>query len=204
MAVYKNHNFFDMLEKGAGFALKAAKSLRELFNRIMPEEQAAAVKMAKQDADKHMHMIRDYLGEAFITPIDRDDIYRIAKETDKITESIDSAAGMLRMMNVTYTGVSMKIAADYIVKACEKLAELMPEIKNHKKKNKICGRAAEINEIKEAGSKCCEDAVRDLFMRERDPIELIKMKEIYGGLKDVLLNCENAADCVQAIIITKT
>lgn len=204
MAACKNHNFFNLLDICAGFALRAAKMLEEMTVGITPEEQAAAMKKLRRDSDSHLQTILNSLESAFITPIDRDDIYKIAKETDDITGSICTAADKLWMMNITRITAPMKTMAVYIVDACGKFALLMAEIKDYKKKNKTGGKAAEIDEIKRMGDKCYKGAVRELFMKERDPIELIKRKEIYEGLKEILCRCGSAADCVRAILATKT
>lgn len=205
MAVGKNLDYFDMFVKGVGFALTSAKILKEMIDsEKVSEEQITAIKKIEQDADNHMHMICDYLNVAFITPIDRDDIYRIAKETDDITDSIDSVASKLWMMNVTRVTPPMKTMADYVVNACEKLVDLMSEVKNHKKKNRLSEDTVEINRIEEMGDRCYKEAMRELFINEKDPIELVKAKEIYKELEDALDDCEDVADCVQAIIITKT
>jgi uncharacterized protein Yka (UPF0111/DUF47 family) len=205
MAPYKNPNYFDLLEKGAGLALTAANMLKEMIcSGIVSEELIAAVKKVEQDADSHMRLICGYLSTAFITPIDRDDIYRIAKKTDDITDSIDSASSRMWMMNATRITPAMKTMADYIVKACEKHARLLSELRNFKKKNRINEKTAGIRQIGEMSNECCKDAVRELFIKERDPIGLLKIKEVYGGLTEVLESCQDAADCIQAIIMTKT
>lgn len=204
MAVYKDQKIFDMLTEGAGFALRAAKLFFEMTGGITPEEQSAAVKRAAQHAGRHIRTLCCYLEAAFITPIDRDDVYKIAKKTDDITAAIVLAADKLWMMNITRINAHIKAMAGYIIDACEKLTELMPEIKNYKKKNKTGEKAEEIREIKRMGARRYKGAVRDLFIKERDPIELIKMKEIYERLMEILNSCESAADCVQAILATKT
>jgi uncharacterized protein Yka (UPF0111/DUF47 family) len=80
----------------------------------------------------------------------------------------------------------------------------MSEIKNHKKSNKLNDYAIEINNIEEQGDRCYKDAMKELFDKEKDPVRIIKMKEIYKELEDTLDNCEDVADCVEGIIITKT
>lgn len=204
MAAFKKPDYFDMLAKGAGFALKAAKKFRELTCGLVSSEHIAAIEKVERDADRHMRLMSSYLYAAFITPIDRDDIYEIAKKVDDITGSIDAITNKLWMVNITRVNPQMKTMAEYIVNACEKVAELMLEMKNYKKKNSIGKKAEEINEINKAGNKCYRAAVRELFMKERDPIYLIKTKEIYEGLKDVIDTCGSAADCVHTILITKT
>jgi uncharacterized protein Yka (UPF0111/DUF47 family) len=201
----KNLDYFDMFVKGVGYSLNAAKLLKELLEgEKLLEAKIADIKKIEQDADNHMHMICDSLNVAFITPIDRDDIYRIASETDDITDSIDSVATKLWMMRVSHVTPAMKLMAEYVVNACEKLVGLMSEVKNHKKNNKLNEYTVEINRIEEMGDKCYKDAMRELFGTERDPVELIKTKEIYKEIEDALDNCEDVADCVQSIIITKT
>jgi uncharacterized protein Yka (UPF0111/DUF47 family) len=194
-----------MFVKGVSYALTSAKMLKELIDSgEVTEEKIAAIKKVESDADTHMHMVCAQLNVAFITPIDRDDIYKIAKETDDITDSIDSIAGNLWMMDVKRITPPMKAMAGYVVTACEKLVELMSEIKNHKKKNKLNEDTVEINRIEELGDRCYKDAIRDLFQNVKDPIELIKTKQVYEELEAALDDCEDVADCVQSIIITKT
>jgi len=201
----KDMNYFDMFVKGVQFSLDAAILLKDLLdNDGVTEEKIQAIKKIEQDADCHSHEVYYNLNVAFITPIDREDIYRIIKETDDITDSIEAVSNKLWMMNVNTITPPMRQMGDYIVKACESLVNLMSEIKNHKKTNKLNEYNIEINNIEELGDKCYKDAMKELFDKEKDPINLIKMKEIYKELEDTLDNCEDVADCVEAIIITKT
>lgn len=204
MAAYKDQKYFNLLEKGAGYALKAARFFKQMTEGTAAGEQAAAIKDVKEEGDNLIHIMLGYLQAAFITPIDRDDIYKIAKKTGCITGNIDTAADKMWIMNVRRSNAHIKAMADNIVNACEELAILMSELKNFKRKNKIGEKAAKISGIKKAGDKRCSDAIRELFISERDPIELLKMKEIYEGLKSVINSCEEAADCVQTILATRT
>ena len=144
------------------------------------------------------------LNVAFITPIDRDDIYRIAKETDDITDSIERVANDMWVMHVDHITADMRLMGQYVVNACEKLVQLMSEIKNHKKSNKLYEYTVEINHIEEQGDKCYKNAIWELFEKEKDPIALIKAQSVYKSLEDALDDCEDVADCVESIIITKT
>ncbi len=198
-------NYFDSFVKGTEYALYGAQRLQALFaEEQITEDKITEIKKIEQDADTHVHTICCELNVAFITPIDRDDIYRIVKETDDITDSIDSVASKLWMMNVTRVTPPMRQMSEYVTNACEMLVKLMSEIKNHKKSNKLSEYVIEINRIEEMGDKCYKEAIRELFAKEKDPIELIKLKEIYRELEAALDNCEDVADCVEGIIITKT
>ncbi len=206
MAILKKEmNYFDMFVKGVTYSLNAAKILKSVLdNGGLTEEDAIKIKSIEHEADIHMHDVCSHLNVAFITPIDREDIYRIVKETDDITDSIESVSNGIWMMNVEKVNAPMKKMGEYIVNACEMLVELMSEVKNHKKSNKLNDYVIEINRIEELGDKCFKEAMKELFHTEKDPIKIIKMKEIYKELEDTLDNCEDVADCVESIIITKT
>ena len=201
----KDLNYYDMFEQGVAYCLKAAKALQKLLdgNRLV-EEEFAAIKKTEQDADSHMHALCEHLNVAFITPIDRDDIYQIAKETDDIIDSIDSVAANLWMMNVTEVTPPMRTMAGLIVKACEELAELMSELHRGKKSNRVYELVIDINHIEEVGDRCYKEALRDLFMNEKDPIQLMKLHKVYDELETALDDCEDVANCVESILITKT
>lgn len=201
----KEMNYYDMFVEGIDFAVSSAKMLKNLLEDYeLNEEKFAAIKKIEQDADTHMHMLCQQLNVAFITPIDRDDIYRIAKETDDIVDSIDSVANNLWMMHVTNITPPMKAMAELVVNACEALALLMSELKRGKKSSRLHELIIEINHIEEMGDRCYKDAIRALFENEKDPIELIRRNKIYSKLETALDDCEDVANCVESIIITKT
>jgi uncharacterized protein Yka (UPF0111/DUF47 family) len=206
MAVLKKDtNYFDIFVKGVQYSLDAAILLKDILdNDNLTEEKIAAIKKIEQEADCHAHDVYKALNVAFITPIDREDIYKIIKETDDVTDNIEAVSNKMWMMSIKKATPAMQTMGEYIVKACEALVKLMSEIKNHKRQNKLKEYNIEINQIEEAGDKVYKEAMKELFDKEKDPIALIKMKEIYKELEDTLDDCEDVADIVEAIIITKT
>jgi len=205
VALKKEMDYFKMFVKGTEYCLKAARRLEQMFKEgRFTEEGMTEIKRVEQEADNHMHLLIEHLNHAFITPIDRDDIYRIARETDDIADSIESVSNKMWMMHVTKVTPAMLQMAGYVVTACEMLVQVMSEIKNHKKHNKLSEYVVEINHVEELGDRCYKDAMYELFATEKDPVELMKMKEILGELEEALDDCEDVADVVEGIIITKT
>jgi len=107
-------------------------------------------------------------------------------------------------MRVTNITEPMKEMARLGVDACNKLLDLMSELKGGKRNSKLYELVVEVNRIEEMGDRCYKDAVRDLFTNEKDPIELIKKHKIYDELENALDDCEDVANLVEGIIITKT
>jgi hypothetical protein len=205
VALKKDTDYLEMLVKGTGYGLKAARLLEKMMSDgCLTEGRAAEIKRVAQEADNHMHVLMEHLHTAFITPIDRDDIFRIARETDHITDSVDSISSIIWMMRVTRVTQPMRRMAQYVVTACELLVKAVSEIQNFKKNNKLREYVVEINHVGEMGGKCYKEAMRELFTVEKDPIELIKMKEIYREMEGALNGCGDVAGVVEGIIITKT
>ncbi len=205
MALKRDMDYFEMFVKGTEYGLRAARLLEKMLcDGCVTEERIGEIKKVEQEADNHLHELIEQLNNAFITPIDRDDIFKIAKETDDIADSIDSVANKMWMMHVTRVTPPMMQMAKYVVDACEMLVKVMSEIKHHKKNNKISEYVVQINHVEELGDKCYKEAMYELFACEKDPIELVKMKEIYRELEAALDDCEDVADIVEGIIITKT
>ena len=152
-----------------------------------------------------MHRCLKLVEEAFITPIDRSDIVEIIKEIENITDSIDSIANHTYMMCVNKVNEAAKDLMSYVVDACIKLEELMKNLKNFKKEfKKINDLIIEINNIEEAGDKTYLTAMRSLFEFETDAKKIIVWKLLYDQLEGALDKCEDVADIVQKIIISKT
>jgi uncharacterized protein Yka (UPF0111/DUF47 family) len=143
--------------------------------------------------------------EAFITPIDRSDIVEIIKEIENITDSIDSIANHTYMMCVNKVNDAARELMGLVVDACVKLEELMKVLKNFKKEfKKINDLIIEINNIEEAGDKTYLTATRSLFEFETDTKKILVWKLLYDQLESALDKCEDVADIVQKIIISKT
>jgi predicted phosphate transport protein (TIGR00153 family) len=201
----KDMDFYESFVRGVEFALRSANMLKDIMDSsTLTEDAFHAIKKVEQEADNHMHEISEQLNDAFITPIDRDDIHKIANETDDIVDDIESVSNHLWMMHVTQITDPMKAMAKLNVEACEKLLELMSELKRGKRNSKLYELVVEINRIEEMGDRCYKDALRELFDTEKDAIELIKKHKIYDELENALDDCEDVANLVEGIIITKT
>ncbi len=196
-------DYIDMLTKSAQYASKAAGILKDMFDSgLLLEAKKAAVKKVGQDAHSHMLFLCGRLCSAFITPIDRDDIYSIASETVRITRSIDCVADRIWALRVSGVTPYMKAMADCIVKACGKLTAMISKIRV--KTGKGNEFMPEINRIAQAGRSCHNEALKELFKNEKDAIVLIKINEVYTELRNALENCLDAAERVYGVIITKT
>lgn len=202
----KETNFFDLFEIGISYSCQAAEKLKCSFkDGVINQNEIKSLKDIEHEADKHVHRSLKLIEEAFITPIDRSDILEIVKQIENITDSIDDVSNHLYMMCVnTVDETSIKFI-DLAVDACNKLQQLMKLLKNFKKNAKqINVLVVEVNQIEEIGDKLYSNAMRKLYETNKDPIKMIIWNDLYTRMEEVLDRCEDVADIVNKILITKT
>lgn len=202
----KEVDIFSLFESSASFSHKAAVTLKKAYeDGTVDYAELKHLKEIEHEADIHVHRCLKIVEEAFITPIDRSDIVEIIKEIENITDSIDSIANHTYMMCVKEVNEAAKNLMSLVVDACDKLEDLMKLLKNFKKDfKKINDLIIEINNIEEAGDRTYLNATRTLFEFETDAKKIIVWKLLYDQLEGALDKCEDVADIVQKIIISKT
>lgn len=217
----KKVDFFDLFVESTESAHQAAIKLEALvfsssltnFKNCDEQKQAInkqikAIEEIEHECDQHVHKILAQLNKSFVTPIDREDIYLLAKELDNITDAIESTAHRLRMLNVTIIREEAKELAKLIVECTKELKVVMVELKHMHKKSSLSSLREKIimvNDIENKGDNIFRDAITQLFCSEdntnKDPIEVIKWKEIFEYLENTLDACEDVANIVEGVIM---
>ncbi len=194
--------FFDMFYEASEIVYKAATMLEDLMNNYTGiQEKIEAIEQVEHDCDQQVHKIMQKLNSSFITPIDREDIYLIAKELDNITDAIESTAHRFRMYNVQKIMEESLAFASLIVKSTAELKKVMLELKNLKTSKAMNGQIIEINRLENEGDVIYRNVIAKLFVSEKDPIEVIKWKEIYELLESTLDACEDVANIVEGVVM---
>lgn len=197
--------FFDLFAATAADTRKAAGMLEELMtNFTNVSEKICAIEELEHKCDGHVHKMLEHLNRSFITPIDREDIYLIAKEIDNITDAIESTAHRFRMLNVKDIKEDALRLAKLITQCTEELMSLMCELKKMKSSKLLREKIIEINRIENEGDDIYRSAVQRLFVAEDNPLEVIKWKEIYEYLENTLDACEDVANIVEGVVMKNT
>jgi uncharacterized protein len=193
--------FFDLFVATAEDTCIAAKKLEELMeNYTNINEKINAIEEIEHKCDGHVHKMLEHLNRSFITPIDREDIYLIAKELDNITDAIESTAHRFRMFNVK-SGIKddAKRLSKLITQCTEELVDVMSELKKMKTSKKLSEKIIKVNSIENEGDDIFRSAMQSLFVSEKDALEVIKWKEIYEYLENTLDACEDVANIVEGV-----
>jgi predicted phosphate transport protein (TIGR00153 family) len=166
------------------------------------EENVKKIKELEQHCDTLSHEIIDILNETFITPIDREDIHKIVNEIDDIMDLINVVANRLYIYKIkTVKNTYFPEFLENITDAVNAVKNAVLSLKDIKKPRRILEYCIEINRLENSGDSIREKAIMELFEKEKNPIEIIKWKEIYEVLETVLDSCENLARTIEEVLV---
>ena len=198
----KEEIFFDMFVETTDNSGKAAQMLVDLMkNYTDVNNKIQAIENVEHECDQYVHKILAQLNKSFITPIDREDIYLIAKELDNITDYVESTAHRFKMFNVTAIRPEAIKLAELAVVCTKELKDVMVELKNMKKSKTLKDKVIEVNRIENMGDDLYRSAMANLFTNEKDAIEVVKWKEIFEYLENTLDACEDVANIVEGVVM---
>ncbi|MBL8234081.1 MAG: DUF47 domain-containing protein [Bryobacterales bacterium] len=152
----------------------------------------------ERKGDEVIHRTFTKLNQTFITPIDPEDIHSISSSLDNVLDYIEEAAHRMHAYHLDAVTPPMIEIGERIVKCARALAKAFHALE---KKNGVLEHCIEINRLEEETDQITRRAVADLFANERDPIRLIKLKEIYEMLELATDACEDVADELQGVVV---
>jgi predicted phosphate transport protein (TIGR00153 family) len=205
MFLPREDKFFDYLTGDAENLLSAARVFRELMtNKISLAERSQKIRKMEElehKGDEVTHQIFSGLGTTFITPFDREDIHELASKLDDILDYIDGAAGRIELYHVKQITPEMERLAALVYDAVEELHTAIPLLRDFSNAPRIRESLVKINSIENEADDLFERAIASLFEKCRDPIKLIKTKELLVSLETATDQCEDAANVIESIIV---
>ena len=197
----KEIDFFEIFDKAASNLTKATSllvSLMENFDNL--EERAKEIYELEQDGDMLTHDIMKKLNRTFITPIDREDIHALASQMDDILDLIWGGVDRMIVFKITApTQQAVELAKD-LHRTTEVLQKTIKELraKNYSHVQEHC---IEINRLENRIDRTFRDALGKLFDDMKDPLLIIKWKEIYEHLENASDRCEDVANVLEGIVL---
>jgi predicted phosphate transport protein (TIGR00153 family) len=196
----QKREFFELYTRAARNAVAISQLLVELLDTFPAdgEKKIRDIKDLEHEGDRLTHELVDLLNRTFVTPFDRDDMYRLAGALDDICDHVDEAAGNIGGYGVTKVREPAKAQAQVILRAAGKLQEAVERLEGFKDSQR---QLIELRELEDEGDRLARGAVAELFNSEPDPIALIRWKDIHERLEEAVDALENAADVLEAILV---
>ena len=162
-------------------------------------QAAVEIKTLEHEGDTIIHDLLLRLHQTFITPLDPEDIHSLSSTLDDVLDGIEDAAHRMVAYQLNPITPTMLELCE-IVKQCaislQKAFEMLD-----KKKDRVMEHCIEINRLENEADRLVRKAVAELFINEKDPIAIIKLKEVYDFLEATTDYCEDVADTLQTVVV---
>lgn len=197
--VPRETKFFDMFSEMSGNLEDGARGMLELFRdyRDVPA-RVQRIKDIEHKGDDMTHAVLIKLNQTFITPFDREDIHRLASSIDDVLDFINSAADRLVNYKITNPPPAALSLAEIILKQAQ---EITQGVRLLEKNQHVLEHCVEINRLENDADTVTRAAISNLFDEEKDPIRLIKIKELLEVLELATDKAEDVANVLETVVL---
>src|SRR5437763_10314721 len=167
--VPQRREFYDLYNQAASNNVAIARLLVRLLEGFPNDRDTLArdIKESEHEGDRLTHDVVDLLNRTFVTPFDRDDMYRLASALDDVCDHVDEAASNIASYGVQRVRPASVQQADVILRCARKLDEAIAHLEGFKVQQRTL---VELRELEDEGDRLTRDAVAELFRSEEDPI----------------------------------
>jgi len=159
---------------------------------------ATDISVMEHRGDEVIHEIYTRLNQTFITPIDPEDIHNLSAALDNVLDGMEDTSHRLVSYKIDPIPPTMVTLAE-IVASCA--AALKKAFEALQKNGNIMEYCIEVNRLENEADRIGRSAVVELFDKEKDPITLIKLKEVYEFIESTIDSCEDVADVLQNVVV---
>ena len=196
-------NIFQRFTELENVLLDVGKEIALVPGSFPHEIEKCATRMRKLEntADDITHAIIAEINETFVTPLDREDLHRLAVRLDDIIDYAENAVSNLVVYGIRSSRYPLPEFCVTLDKAITEVVACVEQLKDPKKNGSGQIHHVEINTLESTGDELLKNALRDLFQHEEDVKEIIKWKDIFESFEKSLDRAEDAADVIEGITI---
>jgi predicted phosphate transport protein (TIGR00153 family) len=197
--VPREKRFYDLFEQQASILVSAGALLKETLDETGDlSARRREIKDLERLGDGVTYEIVRSLNETFVTPFDHEDISALVAGLDDILDYIEEIADTVNLYRITTVPRPASELADLLAQAVVQLERAVGKLRSGKKDGEY---AIEVHRLEDVGDSTSRHAIAELFQGQRDPLEVIKLKDLYGLLEDALDRCEDVANVIENIAI---
>jgi len=195
----RESKFFRMFAEVSQNLTQGTRLLQDILkNPANMEPRLDQLQEIEHRGDEMTHGIITALNQTFITPFDREDIHRLTSSLDDVLDYVNAAGVRLRLYKIkSPPSIAAELAA-MIVEQSEELAQGVSLLEKNKLVLEHC---VEVHRLENEADRLSRKAIADLFDNEKDPIHLIKIKELYEVLETATDKAEDAANVLEAVAL---
>jgi predicted phosphate transport protein (TIGR00153 family) len=195
-------SFFDFFEQHAALTVAGTKEFLDLATTAVNiPARCRRILDIEHETDTITHRCVEALHKTFITPIDRDAIHRLITRMDDIMDYVEAAAERIELYELTVMTTDARDLADVLYRSAlqvEAATKGLRQLDDPQATLKLC---IDINRLENEADAILRRAVARLFKDEKDPIQVIKWKEIYENLESASDRCEDVANVIEGVVL---
>jgi predicted phosphate transport protein (TIGR00153 family) len=197
--VPQKREFFELFTRASENAVEISRRLVQLLDEFPSDDNLLReIKALEHEGDRVTRELVDLLNRTFVTPFDRDDMYRLAGAIDDVCDHVDEAAGNIAGYGIEEIRPAAKEQARVILRSAEKLNEAVVRLDGFKDSAR---QLHELRDLEDEGDRLNREAVSELFREEQNAVAILRWKDIHEQLEEAVDACENAADVLEAILV---
>jgi len=191
--------FFEMFNEAAQNMVLGSRRLKELMESYTDvDRKAREIKRIESVGDTITHTIIKKLTQTFITPIDREDIYGLASAIDDVLDGVEAVTDQLAIYKIEHPTPEAVQLAGIIYESCEELCRGIAQLG---KDTEMTACFVAVNSLENDADRIARDAIARLFENEKDPLVVIKWKEVYESLEASTDRCEDVSNILEGIAL---
>jgi uncharacterized protein len=195
----RDDKYFDQFTDLARRVHDGALAWDKFFKRESPVGAVAdQIKRLEHECDEISHEILRRIDRTFITPIDREDIHRLAVRLDDVIDLIDGGVRQLALFGISEPTPQSRRLSEIIVAIT---AEVVAAVAALEKQKGVTAHCIRIKQLESEGDVGYYEAVASLFREKTEPIELIKWKDVYENMEACIDRCEAVAHVLESVVL---
>jgi predicted phosphate transport protein (TIGR00153 family) len=199
----RDESFFDSFENQGRKTVEGCRVFLAMVESDGSDVPARAKRISdiEHECDVITHGVVEQLHKVFITPLDRNDIYRLITKMDDIMDFVEAAAERISLYGITVMTKEVGDLARTLLSSSERVLEAVAGFRDLKHPELILQKCIEINRLENEADALLRGTLAKLFREEKDPITIMKWKEIYELLETATDRCEDVANIIEGVVL---
>jgi predicted phosphate transport protein (TIGR00153 family) len=198
----RDYHFYDLLHASAKNLVEAGAALLDLMEHYQNiDMKTAHIRELEHKGDAITHEIMARLHKTFVTPIEREDIARLADRMDDVMDHVEEASAAMKIYEVSGPTTHSAEMADIVRLMTIKVEEAISRLPDRRRLRDILPDCVELNRLENAADDLFRRAMAELFHSETAPADIIKWRDIYRQLEAATDRCEDVANLLEGIVL---
>ena len=194
--------FYELFSEAAAHLVNGSSLLALMLDANTDRKEIGdKMREAEHQADETTHKIVKRVNSTFITPFDREDIYRLASSLDDVMDFMEETVDLINLYGVGDLPAEFAAQVEVLQRACQLTAEAMPGLRTMKNLEEYW---IEINRLENQGDRIYRRIVANLFSGDYKSLEVLKLKDIVDSLEHAIDSLESVANTVEQISVKES